>query len=252
MSAQDSKKTTDFGYKEVPVGEKTKLVADIFNSVASKYDLMNDVMSFGLHRLWKRIVIQEANIRPAHHILDVASGTGDLAKAFARIIKDDGHLTVTDINENMLEIARNRLADAGLLKNITYLQADAQTLPFTDNQFDLVTIAFGLRNVTDKAKALHDMFRVLKPGGKLLILEFSQPKAKLINKVYDFYSFNIIPTLGEWIAQDKASYQYLVESIRMHPDQDTLKQMMQDAKFEDVTFQNLHSGIVALHKGYKY
>lgn len=249
---QSDKKTTHFGYQEVPVGEKSHLVAQIFNSVASKYDLMNDVMSLGLHRLWKQIVIQEANIRQHQHLLDVASGTGDLAKAFAKKLAGTGELVVSDINESMLSIARERITNAGFIKNITYTLADAEKLPFAANHFDLITIAFGLRNVTDKLTALKSMYRVLKPGGKLLVLEFSKPTSKLINRLYDFYSFNIIPNVGGLIARDKASYQYLVESIRMHPDQDTLKSMMNDAGFEDVTYTNFHNGIVALHKGYKY
>lgn len=252
MPASDNKETTDFGYQQVPTNEKAHLVGQIFDSVANKYDLMNDVMSFGLHRLWKRITIQEANVRPHHHVLDVASGTGDLAMAFAKLIADEGKLVVTDINDNMLSLARDRLTDAGFIKNISFLRADAQDLPFADNQFDLITIAFGLRNVTDKAKALASMYRVLKPGGKVIILEFSHPRIALINKAYDFYSFNIIPKLGGLIANDKSSYQYLVESIRMHPNQEALKQMLVDSDFEDVTYQNFHSGIVALHKGYKY
>lgn len=252
MTSPDNKKTTHFGFQQVPAADKSRLVGEIFNSVAHKYDVMNDVMSLGLHRLWKRKVLQIARVRKSQHILDVASGTGDLALAFAKLVTEHGQLTVTDINENMLAIARNRLIDAGYLNNIHFTLADAQNLPFASNQFDLVTIAFGLRNVTDKTQALQSMYRVLKPGGKLIILEFSKPTLPLLNKIYDFYSFNIIPKLGAMIANDKASYQYLVESIRMHPDQDTLKAMMTAAQFADVTYENLQTGIVAMHIGYKY
>ena len=249
---EDSKNTTHFGYREVPTHEKSSLVASVFRSVAPKYDLMNDVMSFGLHRLWKRFTIAQASIQSGQKILDVASGTGDLAKAFSRLVGADGKVIMTDINEAMLAVGRDRLADEGIIGNIECVQADAECLPFASNDFDCVTIAFGLRNVTDKLAALRSMYRVLKPGGKLLILEFSHPPLPLLNQVYDAYSFNIIPKLGELIANDRESYQYLVESIRKHPHQETLKDMMQEAGFEDVDYFNLTGGIVALHKGWKY
>jgi len=252
MPSDTSRKTTHFGYRDVPVEEKSSLVAGVFHSVAPKYDLMNDVMSFGLHRLWKRFTISQAALRPGQYVLDVASGTGDLAKAFAGIVGKAGKVIMTDINESMLQTGRDRLVNAGLVGNITYVQADAEKLPFPDNYFDCITIAFGLRNVTDKSAALKSMYRTLKPGGKLIILEFSKPQTPVISKLYELYSFNIIPKLGEFFASDAASYQYLVESIRMHPDQDTLKNLMIDAEFEDVTYFNLTGGIVALHKGYKY
>ncbi len=246
------KKTTHFGYQEVPLEQKASLVENVFSSVAPKYDLMNDLMSFGLHRIWKKFTIHEAALRPGQRVLDVASGTGDLAKIFAKQVGQNGQVIMTDINEAMLAVGRDRLADAGIVGNVEYVQADAENLPFTDNYFDCITIAFGLRNVTDKQQAMRSMYRVLKPGGKLLILEFSHPQVPLLNTLYDLYSFNVIPKLGELVSRDKESYQYLVESIRMHPNQETLKSMLQEAQFEDVTYFNLTGGIVALHKGHKY
>lgn len=250
--SDDHHSTTHFGYQEVPLEQKTNLVAEVFHSVAPKYDLMNDVMSFGLHRLWKRFTVNEAALRPGQVVLDVASGTGDLAKVFAKQVGKEGKVIMTDINESMLAVGRSRLADAGIIGNIECIQADAEDLPFVDNYFDCITIAFGLRNVTNKQNALRSMYRVLKPGGKLLILEFSHPTTPLLKTFYDLYSFNIIPKMGEIISNDKESYQYLVESIRMHPNQETLKSMMKEANFEDVTYFNQSGGIVALHKGFKY
>jgi len=252
MPAKSHKKTTHFGYREIPSEEKAPLVAEVFSSVAPKYDLMNDLMSFGLHRTWKRFTLSQTDLRPGQCVLDVASGTGDLAKGLAKQVGKHGKVIMTDINEAMLSIGRDRLTDQGILGNVECVQADAENLPFADHYFDCVTMAFGLRNVTNKAAALNSLFRVLKPGGKLLILEFSHPQTPVINKLYDFYSFNIIPKLGEWVAQDHSSYQYLVESIRMHPNQETLKAMMLESGFEEVTYYNLSGGIVALHKGYKY
>lgn len=252
MALKNEKNTTHFGYREVPVEEKSTLVANVFRSVAPKYDLMNDLMSFGLHRLWKRFTLKEAGLRAGDYVLDVASGTGDLAKAFAKAVGKQGKVVMSDINEAMLEVGRDRLADAGIVGNIECVQADAENLPFADDYFDCVSIAFGLRNVTDKAAALRSMYRILKPGGKLLILEFSQPQTPLVKQFYDAYSFNVIPRIGEWVTRDRDSYQYLVESIRMHPDQESLKAMMMECGFEDVTYFNMSGGIVALHKGYKY
>ncbi len=243
---------THFGYREVPTEEKASLVGEVFRSVAPKYDLMNDLMSLGMHRLWKQFTLQQAGVREGQRVLDVASGTGDLAKAFARQVGRSGKVIMTDINEAMLAVGRDRLADAGIVGNVECVLANAECLPFTDDDFDLVTIAFGLRNVTDKNAALRSMYRVLKPGGKLLVLEFSHATSPLLQKAYDAYSFNIIPKLGEMVTNDRESYQYLVESIRMHPDQETLKTMMQDAGFENVEYFNLTGGIVALHKGWKY
>lgn len=244
--------TTHFGYRKVPENEKANLVKAVFRSVAPKYDLMNDVMSLGLHRLWKRFTIEQAALKPGQVLLDVASGTGDLAKAFAKIVGPTGKVIMTDINEAMLQVGRERLEDAGIMGNVECVIADAENLPFPDNHVDCITISFGLRNVTNKLNALKSMYRVLKPGGKLLILEFSHPQNPLLNKLYDIYSFNIIPKMGELITSDKDSYQYLVESIRMHPNQEALKAMMAEAGFEDIDYHNLNGGIVALHKGYKY
>lgn len=244
--------TTHFGYTEVPIHEKSERVADVFHSVANKYDLMNDLMSFGMHRLWKRFTISEAAVRPGQVVLDLAGGTGDLTKAFAKRVGKLGKVVLADINEKMLAQGRERLENEGIVGNVTYVQADAEDLPFPDSYFDCISIAFGLRNVTDKSAALRSMYRVLKPGGKLLVLEFSKPSIPLLSTIYDKYSFAIIPKLGAWISGDAPSYQYLVESIRMHPDQETLKFMMIQAGFEDVTYHNLTGGIVALHKGFKY
>lgn len=251
-SDHDEKKTTHFGYTQVPLTEKSHLVAEVFRSVAPKYDLMNDLMSLGLHRVWKRFTIEQAAIRPGNKVLDVASGTGDLAKVFAKQVGQQGLVVMTDINEAMLQVGRDRLVDEGIVSNLECIQADAEKLPFSDNHFDCITIAFGLRNVTDKSAALSSMYRVLKPGGKLLILEFSHPQSPFLHKLYDLYSFNIIPKLGKLVTNDHDSYQYLVESIRMHPNQETLKAMMIESGFENVDYFNLSGGIVALHKGFKY
>ncbi len=248
----DSNKKTHFGFTEVPLHEKAQRVADVFRSVAPKYDLMNDLMSFGLHRLWKRFTIAQSGVRAGQRVLDVAGGTGDLTREFAKQVGKDGLVVLADINEKMLQVGRERLTDQGIVGNIRYVQADAESLPFPDNYFDCISIAFGLRNVTDKPAALRSMYRILKPGGKLLILEFSQPALPWLESIYNTYSFNIIPKLGEWITGDPASYQYLVESIRMHPNQAALKHMMTECEFEDVQFHNLAGGIVALHKGFKY
>jgi demethylmenaquinone methyltransferase/2-methoxy-6-polyprenyl-1,4-benzoquinol methylase len=252
MSTENDEHTTHFGYRDVPLNEKANLVADVFRSVAPKYDLMNDAMSFGLHRLWKRFAIAKAELRPGQVVLDVASGTGDLAIAISKIVGKQGKVVMTDINEAMLQVGRERVEDAGIIGNIDFALANAEQLPFESNYFDRITIAFGLRNVTDKSAAIKSMYRVLKPGGKLLILEFSRPVTPLLNKIYDLYSFNVIPKMGEMLAKDRDSYQYLVESIRMHPDQEKLKTMMTEAGFEDAEYFNLSGGIVALHVGYKY
>jgi len=246
------KQTTHFGFNEVPIQEKVERVGQVFSSVANKYDLMNDLMSFGLHRLWKRFTISQSGVRAGQRVLDVAGGSGDLTRAFAKKVGPSGLVILTDINDNMLSQGRERLLNAGHVNNVEYVLADAENLPFPDNYFDCLSIAFGLRNVTDKAAALDSMYRVLKPGGKVLVLEFSKPAIAGLGKIYDLYSFNVIPKLGEWICNDKASYQYLVESIRMHPDQEQLKALMQESGFEDVEYHNLTGGIVALHKGFKY
>ncbi|MDX1901592.1 MAG: bifunctional demethylmenaquinone methyltransferase/2-methoxy-6-polyprenyl-1,4-benzoquinol methylase UbiE [Gammaproteobacteria bacterium] len=244
--------TTHFGFQEVPFTEKAERVADIFRRVASKYDLMNDLMSLGLHRFWKRFTLAQSGVREGQHILDVAGGTGDLTLGFLKKVGNTGRVVLSDINESMLARGRERILDQGYLHQVEFVQANAEMLPFEANTFDCVSIAFGLRNVTDKEKALRSMYNVLKPGGKCLILEFSKPVLPLLAKIYDRYSFSMIPRLGEWICKDRESYQYLVESIRMHPDQNTLKNMMTSAGFENVKYHNLTGGIVALHIGYRY
>ncbi len=248
MSSED---TTDFGYQQVAVSEKAARVADVFDSVAASYDLMNDLMSGGIHRLWKRFTIELSGVRPRHRVLDIAGGTGDLALKFSKLVGPEGRVILADINASMLAIGRDRLIDAGRLDNLDFVLADAQYLPFADDSFDCVTIAFGLRNVTDKDLALRSMFRVLKPGGRLLVLEFSKPGNPLLGKIYDEYSFQVLPRLGKLITNDADSYRYLAESIRMHPDQDTLKNMLSEAGFQHVGYHNLTGGIVALHRGVK-
>jgi demethylmenaquinone methyltransferase/2-methoxy-6-polyprenyl-1,4-benzoquinol methylase len=245
------KNTTHFGFQEVPVEEKAHRVADVFHSVAGKYDLMNDLMSGGVHRLWKRFTIELSAVRPGHKVLDIAGGTGDLAYKFSKLVGDDGQVILSDINSSMLNVGRDRLIDLGVNQNVQYVQLDAQHIPFDDNSFDCITISFGLRNVTDKDLALRSILRVLKPGGRLLVLEFSKPKNALLEKVYDQYSFRLLPAIGKLITNDAESYRYLAESIRMHPDQETLKGMMADAGFENVEYHNMTGGIVALHKGIK-
>ena len=244
--------TTHFGFKQVATGEKVSMVRDVFDSVANQYDVMNDLMSLGIHRLWKRIAVQLSNVREGDSILDLAGGTGDLTTLFAKRIGKTGKIVLADINSAMLRTGRNRLIDQGLLENITYTQVNAECLPFEDNSFDCVCIAFGLRNVTDKEAALRSMTRVLKPGGRVIVLEFSHPTNKVAEKVYDFYSFNVLPKIGEIVAKDGDSYRYLAESIRMHPKQDELKQMMENAGLERCEYFNMTQGIVAVHRGYKF
>lgn len=243
--------TTHFGFEQVAYDDKVNKVAGVFHSVASKYDVMNDLMSFGIHRVWKRYTIEMSGVRQGHHVLDLAGGTGDLAAKFARIVGQQGSVTVADINDSMLKVGRERLIDKGIAGNLQYVQANAECLPFPDNHFDAITIAFGLRNVTDKDAALRSMYRVLKPGAPLLVLEFSKPESALLSKIYDTYSFKLLPFMGKVIADDAESYRYLAESIRMHPDQETLKDMMVDAGFEKAEYFNLTGGVVALHRGYK-
>lgn len=245
-------KTTHFGFTDVPIEEKQGKVAQVFDSVAVKYDLMNDLMSAGIHRLWKRFTIEKSGARAGSRILDLAGGTGDLAALFSPIVGPNGKIILADINDSMLKVGRDRMIDKGLINNIDFAQVNAEYLPFEENYFDCITIAFGLRNVTDKQKALESMYRVLKPGGRLLVLEFSQPTNELLSKVYDSYSFNLLPKIGHWITGDEDSYRYLAESIRMHPDQETLKSMFEKAQFDDCEYHNLTGGIVALHRGFKY
>lgn len=242
--------TTHFGFQQVPVAEKHRRVAGVFTSVAAKYDVMNDLMSLGVHRVWKRFVIDLAGVREGERVLDVAGGTGDLVRAFARQVGERGLAVLSDINAAMLEEGRSRLLDQGLLK-VPAVQANAECLPFAEDSFDLITIGFGLRNVTDKDAALRSMTRCLKPGGRLIVLEFSKPLSPLLGKLYDEYSFRLLPRMGEWVAKDADSYRYLAESIRVHPDQATLKGMMETAGLSRVQVYNLTGGIVAVHRGFR-
>lgn len=252
MTSNQEKNTTDFGYQKVPLEKKSALVAEVFHSVAPQYDLMNDLMSFGLHRLWKCFAINETNVKKGHRILDIASGTGDLVKTFAKKVGKYGQVIMTDINKSMLFLGRDRLINENYLNNIYYVQADAENLPFQSSYFDRLSIAFGLRNLTDKDFALKEMYRVLKPATALTILEFSQPSLPILKSFYDFYSFKIIPPLGEMVAKDRASYEYLVESIRKHESPELIENKMKMAGFEGVHHFKLTGGIVVLHKGYKY
>lgn len=247
----NSKHTTHFGFQEVPIAEKARRVGRVFSSVADRYDLMNDLMSFGVHRLWKRFALSQTALKAGQSALDVAGGTGDITRGMAKQVGENGSVLLTDINASMLENGRRRLVDAGIAGNVGYIQADAEHLPFPDKFFDCITIAFGLRNVTHKDAALASMYRVLKPGGRLLILEFSKPTAPGLKPLYDLYSFKVLPQIGKIVARDEASYRYLAESIRVHPDQEILKSMMQAAGFERCSYFNLSGGIVALHRGYR-
>ena len=253
MSSQDNltDDTTDFGYERVKTAEKAGRVREVFDSVAAQYDLMNDLMSGGLHRLWKRFTIELSAVRSGQTVLDIAGGTGDLAAKFSKLVGADGKVILADINAAMLSVGRDRLIDKGALSNIDVVQADAQFLPFEDNSIDCITIAFGLRNVTDKAKALRSMHRILKPGGRVLVLEFSKPTSPLLSRVYDAYSFSALPAMGKLITDDADSYRYLAESIRKHPDQESLLEMVEDAGFVDCRYHNMTGGIVAVHRGIK-
>jgi demethylmenaquinone methyltransferase/2-methoxy-6-polyprenyl-1,4-benzoquinol methylase len=251
MNDKHTDNTTHFGFEQVNVEDKVRRVRGVFDSVASSYDIMNDVMSMGIHRLWKRVTVEVAALRAGQKVLDLAGGTGDLTRLMSERVGPDGKIVISDINGNMLSVGRDTLINKGYVGNIEYVQANAEVLPFPDNQFHCVTIGFGLRNVTDKDRALREMYRVLKPGGKLLVLEFSKPTNPALSKVYDLYSFKLLPLMGKLIAHDEASYRYLAESIRMHPDQETLKEMMIEAGFERCEYLNMTGGVVALHKGYK-
>ncbi len=249
MSKQQQ--STHFGYKTVAESEKASMVRGVFDSVASRYDLMNDLMSMGVHRLWKRYAVELAGIRRGQTILDLASGTGDLADRFADLTGPEGAVFMTDINAAMLTTGRDRMTDLGHAGNLFYAQVNAELLPFPDNSLDCITIAFGLRNVTDKDKALAAMYRALKPGGRALVLEFSKPTLKPLEKIYDLYSFSLLPKIGKLVTRDEDSYRYLAESIRMHPDQETLRDMMEQAGFERCDYHNLTGGVVAIHRGFK-
>lgn len=246
-----NQETIDFGYQQIPVADKENKVAEVFHSVASKYDLMNDIMSMGIHRLWKRFTIELSGVRKGQKVLDIAGGTGDLTAIFSQLVGRQGEVVLADINASMLSVGRDRLIDRGHADNIQFVQANAEALPFPDDYFDCITIAFGLRNVTHKNNALESMLRVLKPGGRLLVLEFSKPQYDWLSRVYDQYSFKALPAIGKAVTNDAESYRYLAESIRMHPDQETLAGMMADAGFAQVKFHNMTGGIVALHRGIK-
>ncbi len=248
----NEKKSTHFGFSSVAWQEKEKKVRDVFHSVADNYDLMNNLMSMGIHHLWKAFAISHCNARPGQSILDLAGGTGDLTAKLSQKVGESGQIILADINDAMIKVGRDRLINRGLCKNIKYVQANAQCLPFADNSLDCIIIGFGLRNVTDKDEALRSMYRVCKPGGRILVLEFSEPNLPGLKPVYDWYSFHILPKLGKLFAKDEDSYRYLAESIRMHPNQETLKKMIEQAGFEDCCYHNLSGGIVALHIAYKY
>jgi|TARA_B100001142_G_C14288525_1_gene637980 demethylmenaquinone methyltransferase/2-methoxy-6-polyprenyl-1,4-benzoquinol methylase len=247
-----SERATHFGFSEIDPAEKAGRVGEVFSSVASRYDLMNDLMSFGSHRLWKDLALARSGVREGHRVLDVAAGSGDMTMRFARQVGTSGQVVMTDINASMLACGRSRLLNEGLGVNVQMLLADAESLPFSDGQFDCVAIAFGLRNVTRIPKALASMSRMLKPGGRLVILEFSTPTSTLLSRAYDLFSFSVIPSMGKMVTGDEQSYQYLVESIRKHPNQQALSAMMEEAGLEDVKHQNINGGIVAIHTGYRF
>ena len=243
--------TTHFGFRDVPTGEKQKLVGEVFSSVAGRYDLMNDLMSLGVHRAWKRYFVATAQVKPGDRVLDLAGGTGDIAALLRARVGETGEVVLGDINGAMLRVGRDRMTDRGNVRGFEYVQCNAESLPFPDASFELVTIAFGLRNVTDKDAALREMHRVLKVGGQARVLEFSEVKAEWFRPLYDFHSFKVLPKLGRLFARDAGSYRYLAESIRKHPPQDALKAMMQAARFDRCDYKNLNAGIVAIHTGYR-
>ncbi len=246
-----TEQTTDFGFEKVPLQDKVRRVSSVFSSVAENYDLMNDLMSFGVHRLWKRFVVELAGVRSGEQVLDVAGGTGDLARQFANRVGERGLVTIADLSADMLDVGRRRLVDSGVLNRVAYVQSDAESLPFSDNRFDVVTIAFGLRNVTLKERALQSMLRVLRPGGQVLILEFSKLRLPMLDPLYRAYIFNALPRMGQIVAGDSNSYRYLAESIRLHPSQEELLAMIRACGFERCSYHNLSGDIAALHRGYK-
>ncbi len=247
----EQRKTTHFGFRDVAIEDKQRLVGEVFSSVASKYDLMNDLMSLGVHRLWKQHFVASAGVAKGDHILDLAGGTGDIAALMHERVGDAGRIVVADINAQMLQVGKDRLTDRGIVRGVEFMQVNAEHLPFADQSFDLVTMAFGLRNVTEKQSALNEINRVLKVGGRALVLEFSQVQPEWFRPIYDFHSFKVLPALGKLFANDSASYQYLAESIRKHPPQKELLGMMETAGLERCSFRNLSAGIVAIHSGYK-
>jgi demethylmenaquinone methyltransferase/2-methoxy-6-polyprenyl-1,4-benzoquinol methylase len=251
MNLMSDEKTTHFGFKQVNTEDKVNLVKGVFDSVADKYDVMNDLMSLGIHRVWKRVAVQLSNVREGQQVLDLAGGTGDLTTLFSKRVGRSGRVVLSDINQAMLATGRDRMIDRGMVDNIQYAQINAEKLPFDDNTFDCVSIAFGLRNVTDKGAALRSMHRVLKPGGCVIVLEFSHPTNEVVSKMYDFYSFNLLPAMGQVVANDAESYRYLAESIRMHPKQDELKTLMEESGLERCDYFNMTQGVVAAHRGYK-
>jgi demethylmenaquinone methyltransferase/2-methoxy-6-polyprenyl-1,4-benzoquinol methylase len=250
--SENRPENTDFGFQQVPWKDKARRVRQVFDSVANRYDLMNDLMSGGAHRLWKQFTLSLTALRPGQQALDIAGGTGDLAAGMAKQVGATGLIVLSDINASMLQQGRDRLTDKAIVGNVQYVQADAQSLPFSDGQFHCVTIGFGLRNVTDKSAALASIYRVLKPGGQLLVLEFSQPVSPTLARLYDLYSFNVLPTLGKVVTGDADSYRYLAESIRRHPDQEAMLGLMKSAGFDGCRYHNLMGGIVAVHRGYRY
>ena len=243
---------THFGFQTVPIQEKQGKVAEVFHSVAQQYDLMNDLMSFGIHRWWKRFTVELSRAKKGQCVLELAGGSGDLARLLAHAVGPSGQVVLADINASMLARGRDRLIDSGLVQSVHYVQANAECLPFSDNYFDCITMGFGLRNVTDKSAALRSMYQVCRPGGKIMILEFSAPVLPGLQPIYDWYSFHVLPKIGQWVAQDEDSYRYLAESIRMHPTQEELKTMIEAVGFSDCRYHNLSGGIVALHIAYKY
>lgn len=249
---ENSAQKTHFGYQEVDIEQKADKVAEVFHDVASNYDLMNDLMSFGMHRLWKKQTIALAHLKKGQHVCDLAAGTGDLTIAIAHKVGADGSVVHSDINSSMLKEGRDRILNTANTNHVTSVIIDAEALPFADNSLDRIFIGFGLRNVTDKQQALNEMQRVLKPGGIAIILEFSTPTDKVIRKLYDEYSFSLLPKIGKYVAKNEPAYQYLAESIRMHPDQETLKSMMQTAGFDEIDYTNCSNGIVAIHRGFKF
>lgn len=252
MNTQSSADEAHFGFERIPAAEKSRRVGEVFSSVAGRYDVMNDLMSAGLHRLWKHQALNQVAARPGQQVLDLAAGTGDLSAGLARQVGETGRVIVSDINADMLNEGRDRLLDQGLVGNLDYVIANAEALPFPDRSFDRITIAFGLRNVTHIPRALAAMQRTLRPGGQVVILEFSTLYLKALQPIYDLYSFQVLPRMGRLVANDAESYRYLAESIRMHPDQDTLYEMMIEAGFEDCDYINLSGGLVALHHGHVY